>query len=90
LVVPGLAPIPKFTKEEKLFTFKVVVVIVVAKRFVVVRAFEAYILPWTYRLAPWGLAVPIPTLLARMLAMLIVPIVAVVAKRFVTVRELLA
>jgi hypothetical protein len=89
LVVPGLAPIPKFNKE-KLFTLKVVALIVVAKRFVVVRAFEAYILPWTYRLAPWGLVVPIPTLLARMLATLIDAVVIDVAKRFVTVKELLA
>jgi hypothetical protein len=89
LVVPGLAPIPKFNKKQ-LITFKVVALIVVAKRFVVVRAFEAYILPWTYRLAPWGLAVPIPTLLVRMLATLIDAVVIDVAKRFVTVKELLA
>ena len=85
MVVPGLAPIPKFTKEEKLFTFKVVVVIVVAKRFVVVRAFDMTTFPRTYKLVVPGLA-PIPMACVNKLLTKILVAKIFVAKIFVVVR----
>jgi hypothetical protein len=64
---------------------------VVAYIFVVVKAFEAYILPWTYRVVCDGLAVPIPKnpLWVNRLVRLIVVVFIDVAKIFVVVRALL-
>ena len=89
MVVPGLAPIPKFNKEDKLLT-KVVAVIVFAKIFVVVRAFDMNTFPKTYRFARPG-EVPIPRFEAIKRDPVLMEVALMeVANIFVVVRALLA
>ena len=62
----------------------------VTKIFVAVSASLTYTFPWTYKLAPCALVVPIPTLVVTTNLLIFVVLRVPLIKMFVVVRELLA